>query len=195
MHLPDDQGKLPVTKLLQLWRAGDDGAMDLIAPLIYSELHRRAGAHLSGERRHHTLSTTDLVHEAYLRLVGERERDFQSRLHFFALASKVMRDVLIQYARARKASKRGGDALLLRPENLEELGDDGPVDLVPALAEAVTALAERDSRKAWIVEMFYFAGLQIAEIAEVLELGSATVKRDLAFARAWLRKRLRERKR
>lgn len=183
---------VPITRLLQEWRMGDDGAMDRIAPLIYRELRARAGFHLHGERANHTLSSTDLVHEAYLRMVGQRDRNFKNRLHFFSLASKVMRDVLIQYARSRKARKRGGDCVVFAPENLDQFGDGDPSGLVEDLAEAVEALSQLDGRKAWIVEMHYFAGLEVKDIAQVLSLGTATVKRDLHFSRSWLRKFMEE---
>ncbi len=184
--------KIPITNLLQRWRQGDDGAMDQLAPMVYRELQKRAGVYLKKERRNHTLSATDLVHEVYLRMVNERDRHFNNRLHFFALASKVMRDILIQYSRASNTEKRGGNYLFIAPENLDQLGDPKVVDLVPHLAEAVDALAQKDARKAWIVEMHYFAGLKVDEIAEVLELSNATVHRDLQFSRAWLRKLLEE---
>ncbi len=182
----------PITHLLQEWRKGDDAAMDRIAPLIYRELRARAGYYIQGERINHTLSSTELVHEAYLRMVGERDRSFRNRLHFFALASKIMRDVLVQYARNKMAQKRGGQCVVFVPESLEQFGDQNTPGLIEDLAEAVESLAKLDARKAWIVEMHYFAGLAVEEIAEVLSLGSATVKRDLHFSRSWLRKFLEE---
>jgi len=182
----------PITDLLQQWRMGDDGAMDRIAPLIYRELRARAGFYIHRERANHTLSSTELVHEAYVRMVGERDRSFNNRLHFFALASKIMRDVLITYARNRSSQKRGGHCVVFAPECLEQFGDHAAPRLVEDLAEAVEAFSQIDARKAWIVEMHYFAGLGVEEIARVLSLGSATVKRDLHFSRSWLRKFLEE---
>jgi len=174
------------TRYLEQWRDGDDTALDKISPVIYAELRRRAAKLMAGERAGHTLAPTELVHEAFLRLVDDRARDYNNRVHFFALAAKMMRDLLIQHARARGARKRDA-ALTVRPAELEALAQAPVLDVVTDLDEALQRLEQRDSRKGRIVELYYFAGLAVEEIAQVLQLGTATVKRDLAFSRTWLR--------
>lgn len=154
-------------------------------PLVYNELRRVAGRYMRGERPDHTLQPTALVHEAYLRLVGQREVAWQNRSHFFAVASRLMRNILVDHARARQAHKRGGqDQKVTFDEALERAGGES-TDLL-ALDEALTHLAERDPRQARMVELRFFGGLSEKEAAEVLGISVRTVKRDWAVARAWL---------
>lgn len=178
--------------LLRDWRAGNQGAFDELVPLVYSELHRIASAHLRGERPNHTFKPGDLVSEAYVRLsaVGDAP-ELNDRVHFFAIAARTMRQILVDHARKRNAAKRGDGA---RPVTFDEAvaaGGGRPDELV-ALDEAMLALAEFDERKAKIVELHYFGGLTQAEIAEVLEVHVNTVARDLRLAEAWLHKHVRE---
>jgi RNA polymerase sigma factor (TIGR02999 family) len=181
---PDDT----VTRLLHEWQAGSDAALDRLLPVVYGELRRLARRALRGERSGHTLQTTALVHEAYLRLVGA-DVPWRDRVHFFAVAARCMRRVLVDHARARASDKRGGD--VVRVTLTEDLAADEPtgLDLV-ALDQALGKLETRDPRKAWTVEMHYFAGLTLEEIAELHGVAAVTVKKDLRFARAFLREAL-----
>ncbi|HWO20537.1 MAG TPA: sigma-70 family RNA polymerase sigma factor [Kofleriaceae bacterium] len=179
-----------VTLLLKAWRAGDRGAFDELIPKVYEELHRLAGTFLRGERPGHTFSPTDLVSEAYLRLGSAQPEQWNDRVHFFALAARAMRQVLVDHARRRTAGKRGSGQ---RPVSLDDqvVGPDRPEDLLQ-LDEALTALAGEDERKARVVELHYFAGLTQAEIAQALEIHANTVARDLRFAQAWLKRHMAE---
>lgn len=181
-----------MTKLLRAWRGGDQAAFEAVAPQIYGELHRRAAYHLRGERAEHTLSPTALIAEAYLRLVGGDARDapeLADRAHFFAIASRCMRQILVDHARKRRADKRGAG---VRPAPLDEtrVATARPTELI-ALDAALDALAKHDARKARVTELHYFGGLTQAEIAEVCDLHVNTVARDLRFSEAWLRSQLR----
>lgn len=181
---PDD-----VTSLLRAWRRGDQAAFATAAPLIYDELRRLAAIHLRRERPDHTFSPTDLIGEAYLRLAGGGPLELADRAHFFAIASRNMRQILVDHARKRGAGKRGaGD----RPDELDEMNVavDRPNELVE-LDEGLVELATFDERKARVVELHYFGGLTHEEIAEVCAIHVNTVGRDLRLAEAWLRKRLR----
>lgn len=180
----------PVTRLLLRWREGDEEALEAVAPLIYDELRRRARHHMRREREGHVLQTTALVHEAFLRL-ADLEMEWRDRVHFFAVASRLMRRVLVDFARRRKAEKRGGDAPVLSLD--EALVADGPaapaVDVL-AVDRALDSLAQVDERKVRVVEMRCFAGMTIDETVEALGVSHATVERDLSFARAFLARRL-----
>lgn len=180
-----------VTRLLHAWRAGESDALEQLTPLVYQELRRLAHRYMRGERADHVLQTTALVHEAYMRLV-DLELGFQDRVHFYAVAARLMRRVLVDLARERDAQKRGGDAVVLPLE--EALVGDVPgrvpeTDIL-ALDLALRELAEFDARKARVVELRFFGGLTIDETAEVLEVGHATVERDLKLAKAWLARHL-----
>lgn len=178
-----------VTMLLRAWRQGDRAAFDEIAPIIYDELRRLAAFHLRGERPGHTFGPTDLIDEAYLRLAGGAQLDFNDRAHFFAIASRNMRQILVDHARKRRAEKRGaGD----RPTEFDEnrVFTDRPWELI-ALDEALDDLAKLDERKARIVELHYFGGLTQEQIAVVCDMHVNTVARDLRFSQAWLRRQLR----
>jgi RNA polymerase sigma factor (TIGR02999 family) len=177
-----------VTRLLQAWRDGDELAADSLMRLVYDELHVIADARMRREAPDHTLRSTALVHEAYLRLAGAGV-SWTDRKHFFAAAARAMRRVLTDHARARQREKRGGglDRVTLANLPAPEAGDT--LDLV-ALDEAVEALAVQDPRKASAVELHYYAGLSYDEVAEALDISPATVHRDLRMARAWLHSRL-----
>jgi RNA polymerase sigma factor (TIGR02999 family) len=178
-----------VTQLLVAWSNGDRAALEQLTPLIYSELHQMAHRQLGRERRGHTLQTTALVHEAYLRLIDQKEVRWQNRAHFFAIAARMMRRILVDYARARHVAKRGGGAQQVSLEEALEVSDERAADVI-ALDEALLALAELDSRKSRIIELRFFGGLSIEETAEVLGVSPGTVMRDWTFAKAWLQREI-----
>jgi RNA polymerase sigma factor (TIGR02999 family) len=178
-----------VTRLLHRWYGGDAAAFEALLPLVYEELRRLAHRYLWRERAGHTLRTTDLVHEAFLNLVEEQDTPWQSRLHFFAVAARVMRHVLIDHARHRNRDKRGGGVGHLSLDEVAVFSDDHAEALL-ALDQALTRLEAFDERACRIVECRYFGGLTLAETAEVLGLSPATIKRDWNLARAWLRHEL-----
>jgi RNA polymerase sigma factor (TIGR02999 family) len=181
MHVADAD----VTELLREWSEGDGGALDRLVPMVYEHLHRMAHQRLRGEVPNHSLNTTALVHEAYLKLVDLRRARFKDRAHFLAIASRIMRRVLVDNARSRRALKRGGGA---RPIELDEnirISDDTS-ELVGALDEALQRLEAVDPRQSQILEQRYFGGLSLEETAEAVGISLATVKRELRFARAWL---------
>ena len=177
-----------ITHLLHDWRKGDKAALDALTPIVYQELRRLAKSSMQIERPGHTWQPTALIHEAYLRLIDQQLPDFQNRAHFFGVAAQTMRQLLIQHARSWRAQKRGGG------QNVE-LEDDasiqaGDPEEILAVNEALDRLAEQDSRKAKVIEMRYFGGLEREEIAEVLGVSLGTVKRDIALGEAWLRREL-----
>jgi RNA polymerase sigma factor (TIGR02999 family) len=174
--------------LIARWRAGDAAALQALLPLIYEELRRIASAQLRSERADHTLQTTALIHEAYMRLVGGEGVDIQDHCHFVALASRLMRQVLVDHARGRLATKRQGGIRVTLSEALE-LATEPAVELL-AIDDALTRLAEFDSQQARIVELRFFGGLSIVETSQALHVSAATVKRDWTTARAWLRREL-----
>jgi RNA polymerase sigma factor (TIGR02999 family) len=183
-----------VTDLLRAWGAGDPAALDELLPLVYDELRRQARRYMRAQPSGHTLQTTALVHEAYLRLVGQSHVEWKGRAHFFGVAAKAMRSILVDHARARRAAKRGGAARAVTLDEAGEVatavaGTQSRVDVL-ALDEALARLAELDSRKSRLVELRYFGGLGIEEAAAVLGVSPATVKRDWTTARAWLRREL-----
>ena len=178
-----------ITRLLNAWQRGDANARDRLFVLVYGELRRRAAAHLRRERRDHTLRPTALVHEAYLRLMGQDRAQWQGRSQFFAIASETMRRVLVDHARERKAAKRGGTAVRVALEEDVASTDAREVDLI-ALDSALDELAALDPRKSRLVEMRFFGGLEMEEIAGVLEISRATADRDWRFARRWLYRRM-----
>ncbi len=178
-----------VTQLLRAHAQGDRQALDALLPRIYDELRRIAHGRLRGERPGHTLHTTDLVHEAYLKLVRLDRMDWQSRAHFFAIASQAMRNILVDYAVRQKAQKRGGDQHRVPLEDAD-LGLEAPLDDLVALNQALDQLGDLDERQARVVECRFFGGLTIDETAEALGISPATVSRDWAMARAWLNRTL-----
>jgi len=175
-----------VTQLLVLWGRGDAVARDALIPLVYDELHRLAKHFLARQRPGHTLQSTALVHEAYLRLVGPSPVHFADRAHFFAVAARVMRHILVDHARARGAERRGGNNLTLVLDEAVAAPAEREVNVV-ALDDALNRLAALDSRQATIVEMRFFGGLSIEETAAALELSPSTVKRDWIVAKTWIR--------
>lgn len=196
MFLPDPSGAdapSDVTGLLLAWSGGDGSAAERLLPAIYAELHRQAERAMRRERGEHTLQATALVHEAYLRLVDQRRVEWRNRAHFFGIAAQMMRRVLVDHARGRLAAKRGGDLRQVTLGNASDAvsGDDadGAADVL-ALHEALERLAVMDPAQARLVELRYFGGLNIDETAEALGISPATVKREWAIARAWLRREL-----
>lgn len=174
--------------LLRDWRAGSDKALEELMPLVYAELHKLAASYMRGERPGHTLRATDLVGEAYLRLADGTKPEWNDRVHFFAIAARTMRQILVDHARKRQAEKRGsGD----RPITLDEgvVGTDRPEELL-ALDEALDALKRQDERKARAIELHYFGGMTQEEIAGVLDVHVNTVARDLKLAEAWIHRHL-----
>lgn len=178
----------PVTELLLRWRSGDAAALDALLPLVYDELHRLARHYLASERPGHTLQSTALVHEAYLRLVDQAPLVIQSRAHFFAIAARLMRQILVDHARARRAAKRDPGCFIALEESAQA-SPENEVDLL-ALDDALNQLSQLNEQQARIVELRFFTGLSISETAEALGISSATVKRDWAIARAWLYREL-----
>jgi RNA polymerase sigma factor (TIGR02999 family) len=181
-----DRGR-DVTELLLAWGDGDRGALDELMPLVYEELRRLARCRLRGERPDHTLTTTALVHEAYLKLVDIRRIRWRDRGHFLATSSRIMRRILIDYANRRNARKRGGERGELDEDTLMT---DAVADELLWLDEALSRLARSCPRHSEIIEHRYFGGLSLGETAEALSVSLATVKRDLQFARAWLAREL-----
>jgi RNA polymerase sigma factor (TIGR02999 family) len=175
-----------VTRLLEAWSSGDPRARDELMPMVYAELRRRAAAHLKRERPHHTLRPTDLLHEAYLRLCAQNA-GFKNRDHFFGVASRLMRRVLVDHARARAAAKRGRGLRVTLAEDLA--APSPPADLLD-LDAALDELAALDEREAQVVELRSFGGLTLQEVARVLGISLATAKNDWAHAKAWLFARL-----
>ncbi len=178
-----------ITNLLVAWNHGDQQARDELMPLIYDELRRIAQAYLRRERADHTLQPTALVHEAFLRLVDQSRVNWQNRAHFFGSAARLMRQILINHAEARQAAKRGGEAERISLNDVELSATEQELDLI-ALDEALKHLERIDLPQSRIVELRYFSGLTIEEIAEVMSLSPATVKREWNTARAWLRREL-----
>lgn len=178
-----------VTQLLIDWTQGRPDALDRLMPLVYDDLKRRARAHLSHERVGHTLQATALVNEAYLRLIDQQRVQWQNRAQFVAIASRMMRRILVDHARTTKRSKRGGGAARLSLDDVD-VAASGPELDVEALDQALTALAALDSRQAQVVELRYFGGLTNDETGQALGISVATVKREWDMARAWLRRRL-----
>ncbi len=175
--------------LFDRWRAGDSEAMSELLPLIYEDLRQVARRHLRGQRADHTLQATALIHEAYLRLVGGARVHIDGRVHFVALASRIMRQVLVDHARARLASKRQG-GLRVTLSDAQDVAVHSELDVI-AIDEALARLAEFDEQQARVVELRYFGGLSIEDTALALGISAATVKRDWTMARTWLRSELR----
>ena len=178
-----------ITQLLTAWSDGDQSALDRLAPLIHSELHRLAHHYMRRERPGHLLQTSALVNEAYVRLIDWKNVRWQNRAHFFAVAAQMMRRILVDFARESQYLKRGGGALQVSLSLAASFVMDRNTDLV-ALDEALTALAQVDARKVRVVEMRFFAGLSVEEVADVLEVSKETVMRDWRLAKAWLLREL-----
>lgn len=180
-----------VTRLLLAWNQGDEAALGQLMPLVYAELHRLARGYLRGERPGHVLQTTALVNEAFMRLVDPRQVQWQNRAHFFGVAARLIRRILVDFARERGYQKRGGNARHVSLDEGLAVGHQPDEDLM-ALDEALHALAALDARKGQVVELRYFGGLSVDEAAEVLKVSPETVRRDWRLAKAWLRQRLSE---
>ena len=179
----------PVTELLVRWRAGDQEALHALVPLVYQELRAMAHGQLRAERAGHTLQSTALVHEAYLKLVKQGPPEVQNRAHFFGVAARLIRQILVDYARSHGAAKRGA---AYRVELEEGLGIPGKVAVdVLALNDALNELAKRDEQQSRIVELRFFGGLTLEETSKVLGISSATVKRDWKMAKAWITREIR----
>ena len=178
-----------VTRLLVDWQAGDDRALEELMTLVYGELRRLAGRYLNREREGHTLDTHDLIHEAFLRLIDQRQVDWQSRAHFFAIAAQAMRRILVDHARRRGSRRHGGDVRQLLLDDVADLAVHRDENLV-ALDEALTELAGEDAALARIVDLRFFGGLEHDEIAALLGVSNPTVRRRWRLAKAWLYRRL-----
>ncbi len=174
-----------ITQFLQKCSEGDELAVELLMPLVYKELHKMAKKFMSNRRSDQTLQTTALIHEAYLKLVGQEKQNWTDRAHFFNLASQSMRHILIDYLRKRQSQKKGGDVRKVHLEEAMLVSEERAIGLVE-LDEALTRLAEFDERKSRVVELKYFGGLTNEEIAEVLKVTKRTVIRDWQFTRSWL---------
>lgn len=184
------RNSLQITHLLKKWSEGNQEVLDKLMPLVYDELRRQASRYLRRERANHTLQTTALIHEAYLKLIDQNQVEWQNRTHFFAIAAQAMRRILVDYARERNREKRGGAAENLPLEEAAFVVSEGKnVDLV-ALDEALDRLAEFDERQARVVELRYFSGLSIDETAEILGISNVTVRRDWNMAKAWLHQQI-----
>jgi RNA polymerase sigma factor (TIGR02999 family) len=178
-----------VTQLLTEWSHGEDAALGELTPLVYQELRRLAHHYMEGQRPDHTLQTTALVNEAYLRLADQTNPTWQSRAHFFAVAARAMRQILVSYARSNRAQKRGGGAVRIELDEAAIPSPEQSKEIVH-LHEALERLATLDARKAQVVELKYFGGLNYDEMAEVLKISRVTVRRDWEFARIWLYREL-----
>ena len=181
---PGEAATGDISKLLRAWSDGDQRALERLTPIVYDELHRLARRHMRGERAGHSLQTTGLVNEAYMRLVDYKRIDWQGRAHFFAISAQVMRRILVEHAR-RNNLKRGGGVQRVPLDQAVEVGGGRPADLV-ALDDAMNALALVDARKSRVVEMRFFGGLSVEETAEVLKVSAVTVKRDWRTAKSQL---------
>jgi RNA polymerase sigma-70 factor (ECF subfamily) len=179
-----------VTQLLQSWSGGDPSALEKLVPLVYAELHRLASGYMRGEREGHTLQTTALINEAFLRLVDWKNVSWQNRAHFFGVSSRLMRRILVDFARSRRNSRRGGD---MSRVTLDEalIPAEARTDVV-AVDDALKSLEKIDPRKGKIVELRFFGGLSTEETAEVLKTSSRTVEREWSLAQAWLLRELRK---
>ena len=182
-------GSHEITQLLLAWSEGDGEALDRLAPLVYAELRRLAKSYMRKERARHTMQTTALIHEAYLRLIDAGQVEWRNRAHFFGVAARAMRQILVAMARERGYQKRGGGALQVSLDEAMMI-DEGRGDDLVALDEALAALAQIDARKSQVVEMRFFGGLTEEEIAAALGVSTETVRRDWRLARSWLRRKL-----
>ncbi|WP_321472210.1 sigma-70 family RNA polymerase sigma factor [uncultured Paludibaculum sp.] len=180
-----------VTRLLAAWQVGDSEALQRLTPLVFDELRKLAASYMRRERPGHTLQATALVNEAYLRLAGIENKDWRNRAHFFAIAAHIMRQLLMEHARGRNAQKRGGGQGAIRLDEALVVGVEPDEDLLH-LDDGLSALAAKDARKSRIIELRYFGGLEVAEIAEVTGVSVATVGRDLRIGLAWLHRYLKD---
>ena len=182
-----------VTILLKAWSDGDESALHKLTPLVYAELHRLARRYMAGEHQQHTLQATALLNEAYMRLIDWKNVRWQNRAHFFAVSAQMMRRILVDYARSRRNQKRGGGACRVTLDEAFVFSQDRSPDLI-AVDAALERLAEIDPRKSRVVELRFFGGLSLEEMAEVLKVSPFTVHRDWKLAKAWLHRELTEEK-
>jgi RNA polymerase sigma factor (TIGR02999 family) len=180
---------LPVTALLRAWSDGDEHALQQLIPVVYEELRRVAGRHMAGERASHTLQTTALIHEVYVRLVDMKHVSIHNRAQFLGLSARLMRNVLVDFARSRTYDKRGGGAVHVELEEALHVASGADPDLV-AMDEALGRLSKVDDRKSKVVELRFFGGFTVAETADALDISPETVMRDWQFAKAWLMREL-----
>lgn len=182
-------GSDQVTVLLRKWSEGDENALEQLTPLVYDELHRLAHQHMRRESAGHVLQTSALINEAYLRLVDQPRIQWESRAHFFGIAARLMRRILVDDARKRSSAKRGGSLIQVPLDEIENLAQQQAANVV-AVDEALQRLEAIDTRQSQIVELRFFAGLSIDETAELLKVSPGTVMRDWTFARAWLKSQM-----
>jgi RNA polymerase sigma factor (TIGR02999 family) len=183
------EASIEVTRLLGAWSDGDNSALEQLMPIVYEELKRMARRYMNSQPSAHTLQTTALIHEAYVRLAEQKDRKFNNRAHFFAVAATAMRHILVDHARTRAAAKRGGGNAMIALDDAAFVTSERAAEIV-ALDEALLALAAIDERKSRVVELRYFGGLTVEETAEVLAISPETVFRDWRFAKSWLRREL-----
>lgn len=176
-----------VTRLLVNWQRGDKMALDQLMPLVYRELRKVAASYLKSERNDHTLQPTALIHESYLRMVDQQMPRWESRAHFFGVASRLMRQILVDHARSRKASKRGGEQLTISLNDAPAASAVTTSERILNLDAAITKLARVDERKSRVIEMRVFGGMKLADIALALDVSEPTIKRDIRMAKAWLK--------
>ena len=186
---PEENETSETTQLLRAWADGDRGALGRLTPRVYRTLRRIAGYQMQNERDGHSMQATALVHEAYLELIDVTNVNWQHRAHFFAVSAQIMRHILLDRARRRMAAKRGGIAERVNLDELPDLSGSRASELI-ALEDALNALADKDQRKARVVELRFFGGLSVEETAEVLAISPETVMRDWKFARSWLQAEL-----
>jgi RNA polymerase sigma-70 factor, ECF subfamily len=179
-----------VTQLLLDWSHGDRAALDELMPLVYQELRKLAGAYLRSERPDHTLQPTALIHEAYLRMVGHDMPEWQSRAHFYGVAARLMRQILVEHARTRHAAKRGGDQQKISLDDAPQVFAQADAAALLTLDDALTKLAAFDERRSRILEMRSFGGMSVDETAQALGVSDTTVKREMRLAQAWIRREL-----
>lgn len=178
-----------VTRLLIQWSEGDQTALDDLIPIVYDELRRMAKRSMKRQDSGHTMQTTELIHEAYLKLAGNEEKTWKNRAHFFGVAAQAMRHILVDYARSKNSQRRGGFKQRITLAENQFVSNERSEEIV-ALDDALTRLAELDERKSRVFEMKFFAGLNFEEIAEVLQMSTVTIKRDWSFAKNWLSKEI-----
>lgn len=178
-----------VTQLLEAWSQGDETALDKVMPLVYDELHRMARRFMSRQKPGHTLQATALINEAFIKLVGQEEKHWQNRAHFFAVAAQAMRHILVDYARSQQSNKRGGNEQRIEFDEALSVSNDRASEIV-ALDDALVELARVDPRKCRVVELRYFGGLSVEETAKILDISTITVMRDWSMAKAWLYREL-----
>jgi RNA polymerase sigma factor (TIGR02999 family) len=178
-----------ISRLLRSWGEGDASALDALVPLVYDELHHLAHYYMRREGRGHILQTTAVIHEAFLRLVRSKSVDWEDRTHFFGICARLMRQILVDFARRERTQKRGGDVTRVELENAPEISTEQDTDLL-AVDQALTSLSRLDERRGRIVELRFFGGLTVDETAEVLRVSPDTVTQDWRLARAWLLKEM-----